>query len=252
MKKENVCYILVAWCMLSFFSCSSDELPALTESDDAFDELNVEPYISEGMQALIRQLDTQDGPIPLEKILPSLPSTLSYLSTDETSGLVTRAETDEDNIYTTTGYTRANILFSKQAVVVTLSDSSLRESLDFSYSFTGEDSETMYLTCKAVEKRMTYSEETILVDAYQSGDFMGIDPEYYDEDEDLTNDSQFSQGFYVNEVVSGKFFYLTTYVFELYLSSSSSTPVLILPSNEKSLDDFETYCAKITWRYGLY
>lgn len=246
--KTKVLLFLSVWSLTSLMSCSDvDKADGQVDSDYSQILAEAKPYISSGMQELINKLDTITAPIDIEEVIPFIDKILEKDSLTTSLKVTTRANVDGTTV--TSGYSKTTTLFSKKAVTISNSDSPLRESLGYAFKlYPSSSTEIVYLTCKAICNYVYFSDVVSFFPAYAEGDFMGITPEAFNTD--ITNNSTFEQGYYSEEKVTGRLYYLTTYIFEAYLTSDSTGLVnRILPANDMSISEIGQYCNRLQWRY---
>lgn len=246
--KTKVLLFINALFILFFTSCSNADRTAEQIENENYSLLLAEakPYISSGMQELINKLDTATTPPSFEEVIPFIERLLSKDSLISTSKTVTRTNVDGTTV--TDGYSKITTLFNRKAVSISNSSSSLRESLGYSFKLEPSSStEIVYLTCKAVCNYVYFSEVVAFSAAYAEGDFMGINPEAFDTN--ITDNSILEQGYFSEEKVAGRLYYLTTYIFEAYVSSTADIIKQILPSNGVFYTDMEMYGNRFQWRY---
>lgn len=245
--KVKVVFFLSMLFVLSLMSCSNESEGGQIIANEDYSQVLTEaqPYISSGMQELIERLDTVSFPLPIEEVVPFIENIVSKDSLSNSAGVITRTNIDGTTV--TNGYSKETTLFYKKAVSISNSSSSLRESLGYNFILnSSSDSEVVYLTCKALCNYVYFASNVSFFSAYASGDFMGINPEVFNAD--ITNNSILEQGFYSEEKVAGRLYYLTTYIFEAY-AYSDGVVIRILPSNGVTYSDLETYTGRLQWRY---
>ncbi len=189
---------------MSLFVSCTNEIENQTNDDYSEIPIDIEPYISSGMQELINKLDTAQTALNIEEIMPSLDKILKQ---DSLTGKVVSRDGSAEGSLIATGYSSTTNLFSGKSITITSDNSAFRESLDF-ISGNAESSRTYYLSCTAVCYYLYFTENTEFIVATKDGDFIGINPDKFDSN--ITNDSQFERGYHCEEKKANRLYYLTT------------------------------------------
>ncbi len=234
--------------LIIIVSCSNGVEDAANTNNYSQINGEAEPYISSGMQELINRLDTATIALPAEEIMPFLNNLINQDSVNTAKEVLTRT-TNTEGTTVLTGYNKTATLFSKKKITITTNNSSLRNALSYMFHFSSNSSsETVYITCKAISFYAYFSEQTTIFDAYEDGDYMGLNPDTFDEN--ITNDSYYDKGYHIEEKVAGRLYYLTTYIIGISdtATTDESSSFWLPEHNNYLVNDIDSYCSRLEWR----
>lgn len=251
--KKNLFFLSL---MFLIVGCTNDSTPKQLSSVEKETE-NDAPYISPNMQELINKLDTANGALPVNKLIPGFENTLikdlqvkqktfSTRTTVESSGENISTDADTIIVYGYDSY--YNLFMNKKITLSQNAYNALNMTLNIGNTDYVKDKTVVYLSAWAVVRNISFaSKQTDLEEASIKGDHLGYDPDKFPTSIDTT--SIINKGFKIEEEVPGIFYHFTTYVIGACITYNKSSFIRISPG---ILGDLLECMESLNWRIYHY
>lgn len=220
--------------MLSACSNNLDEA-VLEEQGGQENVTEVKPYISPQMEAILAKIENATEPIPIEEICSFINGSPELFLKEESEENIQTRGLSLVELRRTDGYSiissEVQVKFSETQVM------NWRMVLDIPSGYVNSTT-TYYLTIGAASIDLIYSGGYQILKPADFGKYIGMDP-----------DDSSQIGYHINELISGTFFRLTTYVYGFKIGKGDNYLYSFIPTNIISLGNPSSYLA---WRFYEY